>query len=83
MIPKLKLSEGEPPYGYSYIGHFNTMEDAEDWYQHAIKANKKNPFFLNKKKWIDGKTYKYILWWKKPKSEKKAGRGFIAGKRSE
>jgi hypothetical protein len=69
----LKLSKEEAPMGYSFIGLFKTQAEAEKWHAVAIKAGKKNPFWLN----YDGEYY--ILFWKKQKNSKKCGKGFKGG----
>jgi hypothetical protein len=73
-MERLKLSKDEPPSGYSYIGHFKTFMEANNWYLQAKKAKKDYPFHCQAKQYDDGKQF--ILWWKKPKSSKMTGKGW-------
>ena len=82
--PPLKVHKERPPdiSGYSWIGFYKTYEAAEKWFLAALKAGKNYPFWLQKSDIpaIYGKNT-YSLWWKKPKSGKLAGKGFVDGNR--
>ena len=73
----LTLSKEDAPGDYSAIGLFKTRKEAEKWHDAAIKAGKKNPFWLTVSNTVIGK--RYILFWKKQKNAKKSGKGFVGG----
>ena len=69
-MAKIKVSKGEPPFGYSSIGLFKTKEGAQKWVDAADAAGQTYPFYLN----YDG-VY-YTLWRKKGKGSKMTGLGW-------
>ncbi len=70
----LKLSKEDAPMGYSFIGFFETRPEVDAWYNSAIKAGKKYPFYLTM--YGEGVEKRFVLFWKKPKNAKKCGKGF-------
>ncbi len=75
-MAKLKVETTRAPMGYGWVGYFKTVNDAQDWVNCAIASGKNYPFWLQKVTMPEIPNKHYSLWWKKPKNQKLAGKGF-------